>query len=287
MIRHLLPILAIACISTACTKGRPAADNTGPSVDEMAKDPAAKFGHKQSDSANQFPTLPEERLKGIARTSFDSPNPTPAQLARRATSIATLKKLKLPHLDTLPVVEDETTVRPRDAQEVAKRCLATTICAVKGESNDQELVEDLIARYKASKYFSANESRFIKNHKPEQQQLIDHAWQYECVHVFLWALTLRDDIMEPNKICPVKDDVGRIKKIAPAEFVSKAKLRPTSEILDMADLYYHLHWAAIEVRIKGKKNDAVDEEIIRERHRALNWLIRYLNQEWDDVTTDT
>ena len=55
----------------------------------------------------------------------------------------------------------------------------------------------------------------------------------------------------------------------------------------MADLYYRLHWAAIELRIKGKASDQVDEGIIRERHRALNWLIRYLNQEWDDVTTDT
>jgi len=30
-----------------------------------------------------------------------------------------------------------------------------------------------------------------------------------------------------------------------------------------------------------------NEEIIVERHRALNWLIRYMNQDWDDVTTDT
>ena len=55
----------------------------------------------------------------------------------------------------------------------------------------------------------------------------------------------------------------------------------------MADFYYRLHWAAIELRIKGKKSELLDEGVIRERHRALNWLIGYLNQEWDDVTTDT
>jgi hypothetical protein len=78
-----------------------------------------------------------------------------------------------------------------------------------------------------------------------------------------------------------------IKKAGPATFVAEAKRRATQEILDMADYYYRLHWAAIELRLKEKKSDLLDEGIIRERHRALNWLIGYLNQEWDDVTTDT
>ncbi|MEO7730336.1 MAG: DUF4272 domain-containing protein [Kofleriaceae bacterium] len=30
-----------------------------------------------------------------------------------------------------------------------------------------------------------------------------------------------------------------------------------------------------------------NEELITERHRALNWLIRYMGQSWDNVTTDT
>ena len=78
-----------------------------------------------------------------------------------------------------------------------------------------------------------------------------------------------------------------IKKAGPAKFVAESKCRTTEEILDMADYYYRLHWAAIELRIKGKKSDLLDEGVIRERHRALNWLIGTLNQEWDDVTTDT
>jgi hypothetical protein len=55
----------------------------------------------------------------------------------------------------------------------------------------------------------------------------------------------------------------------------------------MADYYYRLHWAAIELRINNKESTKIDEGIIRERHRALNWLIRYLDQDWDEVTTDT
>lgn len=55
----------------------------------------------------------------------------------------------------------------------------------------------------------------------------------------------------------------------------------------MADYYYRLHWAAIELRIKEKENSIVNEEIIMERHFALNWLIGYLNDDWDNVKTDT
>jgi Domain of unknown function (DUF4272) len=29
------------------------------------------------------------------------------------------------------------------------------------------------------------------------------------------------------------------------------------------------------------------EEIIVERHKALNWLIRYMGENWDDIRTDT
>ena len=70
-------------------------------------------------------------------------------------------------------------------------------------------------------------------------------------------------------------------------FVEQARLRSQAEILDMADLYCRLHWAAIELRLQGKKSDKIVEGIVRKRHRALNWLIGYMGQKWDDVSTDT
>ena len=65
------------------------------------------------------------------------------------------------------------------------------------------------------------------------------------------------------------------------------RIRSGSELLDVADYYYRLHLAAIELRISGKESKAINEEIIVEKHYALNWLIRYMAQEWDDITTDT
>jgi hypothetical protein len=241
----------------------------------------------QPATATTFPTVDERSLAGVVRTRFDSPTPTEAQLSRRARNNKLIKEMGLPVLESLPVVEDDSLVALRSPQDVAARCLATEFCAIKGESQDQKLVESLIKDYSAGGYFSPSELSFIQSTAPSKQNLIDFSWQYECAHVFLWAMNVRDRLAAPNEVCPVADDAKAIKSVGPADFVSKAKLRSTGEILDAADLYYRLHWAAIEIRLKGLKSDKVDEGIVRERHRALNWLIRYMNQDWDHVATDT
>src|SRR5262245_32727497 len=81
---------------------------------------------------DKYPTANEADLKGAVRTRFDSPNPTAAQLARRTKNNKTIRDMGLPVLDDLPVVEDETTAKMRCSEEIAKRCLATTFCAIKG-----------------------------------------------------------------------------------------------------------------------------------------------------------
>lgn len=235
----------------------------------------------------KFPTAEEKDLQGKIRTNLDSPNPTPSQLARKAKSIAAVKELGLPFIDHLPVVEDETSIKPRSPEEIAERALALAICAVKGEANDQELVDSLITRFSANQLFTPAELAFIANHSPTQQQLTDFAWQYECIHVLLWSLGHIEKLQPPNQICNVPAEVSIIRDLGREKLSSTARPRPMSEILDQADYYYRLHWAAIELRINGKSSDKANEEIIVERHKALNWLIRYMGQNWDDITTDT
>jgi hypothetical protein len=276
MKKNLLFVLSILVLASCAKQEEAPTKNNNPKPQEV-----------QQLDMKKYPTANEADLKGVARTRFDSPNPTAAQLARRTKNNKTIREMGLHVLEDLPVVEDEKTAQLRSPEEIAKRCLATTICAVKGETKDQAFVDSLIEDYSATAYFSPEEQQFIRNLNPPQQNLIDFAWRYECVHVFLWAMGARDALSQPNEICPVSDDVKLIKKAGPAKFVAESKHRAPEEILDMADFYYRLHWAAIELRIKDKKSELVDEGVIRERHRALNWLIGYLNQEWDDVTTDT
>jgi Domain of unknown function (DUF4272) len=235
----------------------------------------------------QYPKTDEKALQGKVRTNLDSPNPSPAQLARKAKSLAAIKELGLPFNDNLPVVEDETTIKPRSPEEVAERTLALVIAAVKGEANDRQLVDSLIARYSARQLFTPAELAFITNPSPNKQQLVDFTWQYECVHVLLWSLGHIEKLQPPNQICDVPGEISIIRGLDRQTLSSTAHPRPLSEILDQADYYYHLHWAVIELRLNGKGSENANEEIIQERHKALNWLIRYMGQDWDDITTDT
>jgi len=234
-----------------------------------------------------YPTANEAELQGVVRTSLDSPDPTEAQLARRAKNNEAVKAMGLPCLEGLPVVEDDSTVIPRTPEEVASRCLAVALCAVKGETQDQALIDAMVIEFDAGGYFSPEEARFIRNTSPAEQERINFAWRYECAHVLLWALGYVDELKPPSEICDVAREMGYIRDAGKEGFVPNAKLRPMSEVLDMADLYYRLHWAAVELRISGKTSAAIDGGIIQERHRALNWLIRYMDQAWDNVTTDT
>jgi len=234
-------------------------------------------------------TINESDLQGIARTNLDSPDPTDAQIKRKAENIEIVKGMSLPYLEHLPVSEDVGEIDPRSATEVAQRCVALLLCAVKGETqgHDFEFITDVVKKWSADSYFSPNETAFINNSSPTAQEFIDHCWGYECVHVMLWALGYLEELKPPNTICDVPTEVRLITELGPEDFFKKANLRSMDEILDSADLYYRLHWAAIDLRLKGKTSPALNEGIIRERHRALNWLIRYMDANWDDVTTDT
>src|SRR4051812_6657581 len=77
-------------------------------------------GKPPATSPSTYRSVPESELKGIARTVFDSPNPTAAQLARRAKNNKMIKEMGLPVLETLPVVEDEQLVKLRTPQEAAE-----------------------------------------------------------------------------------------------------------------------------------------------------------------------
>ena len=72
------------------------------------------------------------------------------------------------------------------------------------------------------------------------------------------------------------------------DFLESAQLLSEDEIYDANELIYDAHWKVRDAQINGRP---VPEEIIpglvQERHHAINWLMGYCGQEWDEVTTDT
>ena len=83
--------------------------------------------------------------------------------------------------------------------------------------------------------------------------------------------------------------VDTLRKSGPHGLRAKAKLRPQSQLLDAIDLMYRYHWAGVQVvGLNGTPMPSgLDRSIVYEQRYALDWLIGYMDQAWDDISTDT
>lgn len=234
--------------------------------------------------ATTAPSLQERKEKIQAREKVTSPE----ALQRKSRSEQVLKVEGVPVNKFLPVIETEKEAKHRTKEEVAYRTMALLVVALKGEGLEQQDIEKLVRDYQLTGYFSPEESAFIKDISPSDADRVKFVWRYEAAWTLLWSLGYVDKLGKPTDICDVKQAVQTLLKRSPAQFVKDAKLRPLSEILDQADRIYRYDWAVVDARVNNKAAPAkLDADVTMERHYALNWLIGYMNQAWDDVSTDT
>ncbi|PCI24833.1 hypothetical protein COB57_03635 [Candidatus Peregrinibacteria bacterium] len=211
-------------------------------------------------------------------------------IKRKKRSEIILKNKNIPFIDKLPVItDDDQKTKLRSKSDIAKRAISLHIVALKGEDLEQTIIDKLINIFNAADFFTPEEKMFIKKDAPSQQQKINFIWRYECCWVMLWALGYIDKLEFPDKICDVTTLVTIIKNSGSYEnFLNKAQPKTIHEILNEADLIYRYNWACVNSRIKNQTPPALlDPGVVLERHHALNWIIHSMDQEWDDISTDT
>ncbi|MCB1211197.1 MAG: DUF4272 domain-containing protein [Verrucomicrobiales bacterium] len=230
-------------------------------------------------------SLDERRAK---MEQNENREPSKEAVERKLRSTQRLKAEGVPVMDGLPYIEDSTEAKMRTTEEIAHRAIAVVLAALKGEGLDQAELDLLVKKYGADDFFSPEEAKFIKDPSPSQQDRINFSWRYECVWVLLWSLGYVDTLAKPEGICDVPKLASIFRDRDTAQLIKDAKLRPLSEILDQADLIYRYHWATTDARIKGQPAPAnLEAGVIQERHYVLNWLIGYMDEAWDEVSTDT
>ncbi|MES0133498.1 DUF4272 domain-containing protein [Mesorhizobium sp. M0016] len=79
--------------------------------------------------------------------------------ARKAASIAQLKKEGVPFIDHLPAIETAAESRRRTKDEVVKRAIALVIVADTAETNDRNLVSNLISQFGAEGFLRPKSKR--------------------------------------------------------------------------------------------------------------------------------
>jgi hypothetical protein len=228
---------------------------------------------------------------GDPQPGAEIPYPADAATRKAATEAALVQRdVRTPR--SLPPVVGEIEVELREPQEVASRVLALFACAVRGESlasgqpiATARLEKDMPLAFAA---MSPKERAFVAADAPAQQDVVDHVWRYEAVVPLAWAVGLLDALPFPSATCDVPALAKTILGLDAASFVSGARLRAATDVLDALDLTFRLHWATTDARVKkAAQPSGVEPGVVAERHYALNWLTGFEGADWDDVTTPT
>lgn len=215
---------------------------------------------------------------------------TKDQQARRAQSEVYCRAHGVPYYKNPTAMftdsEAETTLRTQD--QVVDRALALVFIGLKSEGMQEAQLAEIDKAYHISSKLTPAERAYVTAAHPTEQQRTDANWRYEGLHVLLWALGYAPTLAYPDRMCEVAPDVKIIHDLSEAQFRERAKLRSKKEILDQADLILRLDWACTEARLKKQPAPGnLNSDAVVERHHALNWLIQYGDQEWDNVSTDT
>ena len=216
--------------------------------------------------------------------------------ARKERSNKCLAAEGVPGCAALPPIVGDAAYLPRSVEEVARRTLGILLTSVfaelvssRGVEAARESIADLLKRYGAQEFLSPGERAFISGPAPDEQSLADFIRRYECAWVGLWALGFVDTLAYPGAVCDAGSMAAMVRDCGDYPgFLRSCRLRAPSRILDEADRTYRYDWACVDARVNGRDVPAgIDPGVVVERHRMFNWLIRYMDADWDDVRTDT
>ena len=239
--------------------------------------------------APRWSTAADTEERKVKIQELEKQPPSKEALDRKNRSITFLREKKVPILESLPVINDSTSAHLRTTKEIAERVVACTICAVAGETGEKALSNDLVTKFHASELLTPKETEFLQTGISNERERMQFSWQYERSWVLLWALGYVEHLDYPPAVCDVSKLVKVLRGKSVAELVRDAKPRTAQEILDAADLIYRLDWAVVNDRVHHTTpvpGDVV-AGVVLERHKALNWLIGYMGEAWDDISNDT
>ncbi|SHL95477.1 DUF4272 domain-containing protein [Flavobacterium chilense] len=213
------------------------------------------------------------------------------QKQRKDNSEKILEKGNIKINKHLPCIESENETTIRTPKEIAERVsvLAVTNLVAFNSISSEEAI-DYLQNYKLWDFTTEGEKEFLAN--PTDDKKAYESWKCEGIWTLMWALNKVEKLDFPNEFCNLENinsedyPVGKDKD--PFDFINSiVSSRSKSEILDANDLYYRYNWACVDERINGRQIEEINPGIVYERQYALNWLINYMEQDWDSISCDT
>ena len=215
---------------------------------------------------------------------------TEDQKERKSKSEKIIEKKKIKILQGLPCVESEKDTTIREAKEIAQRvCVLAVTNYVAFNNISGEDAIDYLKENNLWSYVTEKEKDFLAD--PTDEKKRNETWKCECIWTLLWAINKVEELPFPDDMCNLKNVAPENYPIGgkdPNDYInSVVSARPKNEMLDANDLYYRLDWACVDARINGRQMNEVNPGVVYERHYALNWLVNYMEQDWDNITCDT
>ncbi len=206
-------------------------------------------------------------------------------IERRANTETILKQLNIPLGSELQLTPEESDTTIRSASDIAKRVLILTYLNIVAQV--ESFRAQVVASLKNKGLWddvSGNEKLLLLKKELSDQDKAYISWQSEAAWMLLWSINKVEIAILPTEEC----DVNEILKLLPSfeesidPFVNSATTRPATEILNMLDMVYTLHWAVSDAEENENPIPAgLSPGVVHERHYALNWVTNIIGK-WDE-----
>jgi hypothetical protein len=200
----------------------------------------------------------------------------------RAKSFQEVERLGFGRNDSLPLLDCNGIVRSLD--EILDRLLTMQCVAAVAYGFGRKPALMWMKKHLPTSSLTPDEQAFIESGKGSKR---DFTFQIEGIWALFWCCEFASE-MSFEKNCP-DDFADQLPDItaneSPVDFRSRARLRESQEIIQMADLAYCMHWALVDCAINSRTTGKIPEYVVRERRHALEWLLN--PSAWQEISLDT
>ena len=200
-------------------------------------------------------------------------------------NIEILKQDNIPFIEHMKAIPFNSCTSLRSKEEIISRMLADyaiATCALYSLGGNADIVHSVLdqmdEKLNIKSTLTVEDINFlnaIAEQNVSKQDLQDVTWVFEECAMLMWTLSLIDKPAS-NKECNVEQLDNFFFSIKNYdELSSQCSIRSKEEILEQADLLFRYHWACREARMKGKQLPQLNEMIVQEQRRALEWVLNW------------
>jgi hypothetical protein len=181
----------------------------------------------------------------------------------------------------------------RTAHEISQRTLALGAAVALSFGAPRKEIIAFVEEAGLLKNLSSVENSYIYSARRSSKQTINMSWNSEALTVLLWSIGKFSCIPSPYAQCSTGDLADALPPYGDEpldKFLGTAKRRSEQALFEMATSIHDQHVVARQRKSNPEYRPGygvVNLEIVQERHRAINWIVGYCGQSWEDVTTDT